>query len=44
MKAQDDIYGFLIEEMEPYFAGSKELDAACEVLDSRAKLYLMEKK
>lgn len=42
-KAQEDIYAILLEEMEPYYAGDKDLDAACEVLDSRVGLYLLER-
>ena len=42
-KAQNDIYGMLMEEMEPYLKGGKELEAACEILQNRVELYLQEK-
>lgn len=43
-KAQEDIYEIMLEDMEPYFTGNKNLDSACDALDSRARLYLMERK
>lgn len=42
-KAQNDIYKMLLEEMEPFFEGGKDLDSSCEALNSRVRLYLMEK-
>lgn len=42
-KAQSDIYGMLMEEMEPYLKGGKELQAACEILQNRVELYLAER-
>lgn len=41
-KTQEDIYGMLMEEMDGYFQGGKDLDACCEILQSRVKLYLAE--
>lgn len=42
-EAQNDIYGMLMEEMEPYLKGGKELQAACEILQNRVELYLAER-
>ena len=41
-RAQRVIFGMLQEEMEPYLKGQKDLESACEVLQSRAELYLKE--
>lgn len=39
---QRDIYAMLMEEMDAYFHGGKDLDSACEILQNRAELYLKE--
>lgn len=41
-KVQRDIYDMLMEEMDAYFQGDKDLDSACEILQNRAELYLQE--
>ena len=41
-KAQEDIYGMLLEEMDGYWNGNKDLNSACDVLQSRVSLYLAE--
>lgn len=41
-KVQRDIYDMLMEEMDAYFHGDKDLDSACEILQNRAELYLQE--
>ena len=41
-KVQRDIYDMLMEEMDAYFQGDKDLDSACEILQNRAELYLKE--
>ena len=43
-KAQKVIFDMLMEEMEGYFRGGQSLDAACEILQNRAELYLKEQK
>ena len=43
-KAQDDIYVMLMEEMDGYFKDKVSLDDACRVLQSRATIYLSERK
>lgn len=41
-KTQRDIYDMLMEEMDAYLHGGKDLDNACEILQNRAELYLKE--
>lgn len=41
-KTQRDIFELLMQEMEGYFQGGKELDMACEILQNRASLYFAE--
>lgn len=41
-KTQKVVFSFLKEEMEDYYNGSKSLDKACDILQSRVSLYLME--
>ncbi len=41
-KVQRDIYDMLMEVMDVYFQGDKDLDGACEILQNRAELYLKE--
>lgn len=43
-KVQRVIYDMLMEEMDPYFNGNKDLESCCEILQSRAELYLKEQK
>ena len=43
-KTQGDIYVMLMEEMDAYLKGGKDLDSSCEILQNRAELYLKEKK
>ena len=43
-EAQREIYAMLMEAMDPYLQGGKDLDSACEVLQSRAELYLKERR
>ena len=43
-KTQGDIYVMLMEEMDAYLKGGKDLDSACDILQNRAELYLKEKK
>ena len=38
------IFDMMMEEMDPYLNGNKDLDSACEILDSRVRLYLQERK
>ena len=40
--AQEDIYIILLEEMEPYLQGQKDIDSCCKVLQSRVEIYLAE--
>ncbi len=42
-KVRRGIYSMLMEEMDAYFQGGKDLDSACEILQNRASLYLMER-
>lgn len=42
-KVRRDIYSMLMEEMDAYVQGGKDLDSACEILQNRASLYLMER-
>ena len=37
------IFDMMMEEMDPYLNGNKDLDSACEILDSRVRLYLQER-
>ena len=41
-KAQNDIYGMFLEEMDGYLNGNKDLDSCCDILQNRVRLYLME--
>lgn len=41
-KTQREIFDLLMQEMESYFQGGKELDMACEILQNRASLYFAE--
>lgn len=41
-KTQKYIYLMLTEEMDSYLKGGKSLDSACEILQNRARLYLLE--
>ena len=41
-KAQNDIYGMFLEEMDGYLHGNKDLDSCCEILQNRVSLYLAE--
>lgn len=41
-KAQKDVYGMYLEEMDGYLNGNKDLDACCDILQNRVRLYLME--
>ena len=41
-KAQSDIYGMFLEEMDGYLNGNKDLDSCCDILQNRVRLYLME--
>ena len=43
-KTQNDIYTMLMEEMDVYLKGGKDLDSVCEILQNRAELYMKEKK
>lgn len=43
-KTQKVIYKMLMEEMEPYILGEKELDTVCNILQGRVELYLNERK
>ena len=43
-KTQGDIYAMLMEEMDAYLKGGKDLDSSCDILQNRAELYLKEKK
>lgn len=43
-KTQRDIYAMLMEEMDAYFQGGKDLDSACKILQSRVEMYLEEKR
>jgi len=36
------VYGIILEEMEPYWAGQKGIDDVCRILDGRVKTYLNE--
>ena len=36
------IFEMMLEEMEPYLKGNKDLDSACEILNSKVTLYLQE--
>ena len=38
------IFDMMMEEMDPYLNGNKDLDSACEILDSRVRLYLQERR
>ena len=37
------IFEMMLEEMEPYLKGNKDLDSACEILNSKITLYLQER-
>ena len=41
--ARKVIFDMMMEEMDPYLNGNKDLDSACEILDSRVRLYLQER-
>lgn len=41
-KAQNDIYGMFLEEMDGYLNGNKDLDNCCDILQNRVSLYLAE--
>ena len=41
-KAQNDIYGMFLEEMDAYWNGNKDLDSCCDILQNRVRLYLAE--
>ena len=41
-KAQNDIYGMFLEEMDGYLHGNKDLDSCCDILQNRVSLYLAE--
>ena len=41
-KAQNDVYGMFLEEMDGYVQGNKDLDGCCEILQNRVSLYLAE--
>ena len=41
-KAQNDIYGMFLEEMDAYINGNKDLDSCCDILQNRVQLYLNE--
>ena len=41
-KTQRNIYDMLMEEMDAYLQGGKDLNSACEILQNRAELYLKE--
>ena len=41
-KSQRVIYAMVLEEMEAFLQGKKDLDSACEILQNRATLYLCE--
>ena len=41
-KAQNDIYGMFLEEMDAYINGNKDLDSCCDILQNRVQLYLHE--
>ena len=43
-KTQGDIFAMLMEEMDTYLKGGKDLDSSCEILQNRAELYFKEKK
>ncbi len=43
-RAQEDIYSMFAEEMEAYIQGGKDLDSCCKILQSRAQIYLEERK
>ena len=43
-RTQRVLYEMLMEEMDGYFQGGKELNSACEALQGRALLYLLETK
>ena len=41
-KAQNDIYGMFLEEMDGYINGNKDLNSCIDILQNRASLYLVE--
>ena len=41
--ARKVIFDMMMEEMDPYLNGNKDLDSACEILDSRVRIYLQER-
>ena len=41
-KAQNDIYGMFVEEMDGYINGNKDLNTCIDILQNRAGLYLVE--
>ena len=41
-KAQNDIYGMFLEEMDGYLNGNKDLESCCDILQNRVSLYLAE--
>lgn len=43
-KTQSDVFGMLLEEMDAYWNGNKDLESACEILQNRVELYLREQK